>query len=556
MGATHGHGVVDRLRRSSQSFRCRRSTREIAQGQLRPEAIVERHDLADPRSHLWIGRQRRLTHQRPDVVAPRQRRQGQLLGEKSPSAVDVRRRGRLDHRQHLSARAIQTNASYRALLGRVLGVAHATVHSGPVPGFAPGPNPPFELLAGHRRGFATQPRQMRGRGVHSGRELRKASRGLTLALVDLVGSGPLAPRKHGPRNDHRRHGSPPNPPTTTAYAFDRANQRAHGRVPLGRVGPKPAPQDHPVRRVGIAAGRRGPKLTLADRVAQRGGWRAGERLLAVEQLVDRDAIRKLVERRAHLAAVEVLRGNVAGSSHQKALGRQGHVHVVVRLVALGPPNRILRPRLDGARDVQRRTGQPEVDDLWHAIFGHQQVVGFDVAMNKAGLVRRREAVADGQHRVDDLLGTRGRTLEPLPDRSAGDEFHRDEHTPAEQPAVVHGDEVRMRQASGGSCLAEHSGRVLGSGLRGAPLENLDGDPSTQPGVHRGVHHAHSAPADLSVQHEPPDVGAGRELRRALRGVEGENGPGRIQRPRRIGVAASRGLLCAHDSARSTVAAAC
>ena len=61
-------------------------------------------------------------------------------------------------------------------------------------------------------------------------------------------------------------------------------------------------------------------------------------------------------------------------------------------------------RLPGRGVRARGPGEPEVAELDAPVVGEQHVLGLEVAVDDAGLVRGREAGEDGVHDVDGLLG--------------------------------------------------------------------------------------------------------------------------------------------------------
>ena len=86
--------------------------------------------------------------------------------------------------------------------------------------------------------------------------------------------------------------------------------------------------------------------------------------------------------------------------------------------------------------------QAEVGQLRVAALRDQNVLGLDVAMQNAGLVRRGEAVGDAGQQLD-RLAPAVCALRPVPERAAVDELG-DEILPAlELAGVVHGQDVRM-----------------------------------------------------------------------------------------------------------------
>ena len=109
----------------------------------------------------------------------------------------------------------------------------------------------------------------------------------------------------------------------------------------------------------------------------------------------------------------------------------------------------------------------EIDDARPAVLVEQDVVGLEVAVHEAGGVRGREAAPRRDEDVEDLAPRAGLVGEPALDRPARDELHRQEHLVLEHADVVHGDDVRVRQARHRLRLAQQARarRVLRAACR-------------------------------------------------------------------------------------------
>jgi hypothetical protein len=116
------------------------------------------------------------------------------------------------------------------------------------------------------------------------------------------------------------------------------------------------------------------------------------------------------------------------------------------------------------------------------------------------------------------------------ERPASDVLHRDEHAAVDDPHVVHGHDVRVRQTSHRLRLAEQARLHLGGHvpLRERGSQDLDRDLAIELRIERGVHHAHRPLAEHVEQDVPSHHGGGRgqgvRVRRALgHGVRGKAG---------------------------------
>jgi hypothetical protein len=97
--------------------------------------------------------------------------------------------------------------------------------------------------------------------------------------------------------------------------------------------------------------------------------------------------------------------------------------------------------------------------------------------------------------------------EPLAQRLALDEFHRQEDLLAVRAHVVHGDDVGVRQASERLGLAQEASaadRVAAE----ARSQELERELAIELGVVGGVHHPHAARAEPREDHVAPDDLAG------------------------------------------------
>ena len=161
----------------------------------------------------------------------------------------------------------------------------------------------------------------------------------------------------------------------------RARSR-RGRVPLlGQL--REAPLDDPAQRHGDPRRGRGEGLGLVtdDGRERLGPRRSVEGALAGEHLVEDGAERELVRAEIHGLAARLLRRHVAGGAHDRALAG-----LFFRDGAVAAVGAVLLPLVD--------LGEAEVQDLGEAVAGDHDVLGLEVAVHDARLVRPRESVGE------------------------------------------------------------------------------------------------------------------------------------------------------------------
>ena len=156
--------------------------------------------------------------------------------------------------------------------------------------------------------------------------------------------------------------------------------------------------------------------------------RAGERPPSGQHFVQHDA-----EREDIAARVERLSDACSGDMYAAVptMTPAARAHVGHRGAASS----------DGARFVQFR--QAEIGQLGVAALRDQNVLGLDVAVQNAGLVRRGESVGDAGQQLDDLAPAARRSSCPIPERAAVDELGDQILTALELARIVHGENVRM-----------------------------------------------------------------------------------------------------------------
>jgi hypothetical protein len=146
----------------------------------------------------------------------------------------------------------------------------------------------------------------------------------------------------------------------------------------------------------------------------------------------------------------------------------------------------------GRRD---RAGQAEVGDLDPAVVGEQDVLGLDVAVDDACLVRGAERREDRLEHVEGLPRREPTVLaHQVAQRAAGDVLHREEHRAPVAALVEDRDHVGVREPGRRLGLADEPGDELL--VLGEPgMHHLERDRTVQPGVQAVVDGGHPAPRD-------------------------------------------------------------
>ena len=299
---------------------------------------------------------------------------------------------------------------------------------------------------------------------------------------------------------------------------------------------------------GVAGGLADRALEHADQ--QFGSRSAGEGPLAVQRLVQRDTKRELIAAGVGALTLMLLGRHVGRRAHDGAdlgearrqlggplrhvddlelgarrLARHRRVagldRFVVQLLQIGQGRRLVGGLLVGVG-----AGQAKVEHADPAVPSDEHVLGLEVAVNDAGLMRRRQPATGVEVDREDLLpGARGFD-EPGRQVHAIDELHRDEHLLGVGAHVVHRDDRGVRELGERLRLAKQAGLGdLGTLGEVARVEQLERDPPVQLGVERGVHDAHAAPRRAS-----PTRRSDRPQRRAAAPWSGECAPGACPRP--------------------------
>ena len=112
--------------------------------------------------------------------------------------------------------------------------------------------------------------------------------------------------------------------------------------------------------------------------------------------------------------------------------------------------------VEATRIVGAEAGQPEVDHAHLAVVRDHDVVGFEVAVDHAALVRRRQAARRRQEDAQDLPHRALLSLQPVGQRVPLDQLHRDEHAVGERAHVIDHHDVGIGDLGGGLRLADEA----------------------------------------------------------------------------------------------------
>lgn len=157
-------------------------------------------------------------------------------------------------------------------------------------------------------------------------------------------------------------------------------------------------------------------------------------------------------------------------------------------------------------------GDAEVEHAHLAVAPEHHVARLEVAVDEPGLVRRDQPLAREAVYVADLTPRPLLAADPVSQRPAVDELHRDEQPAVRDAHVEHGHDVGVREPGHAPGLAAQALLLLLAG--GGLAQHLDRDPAIELGIVGGVHDAERATADLIEDEIAAEPGA-RELRDVL-----------------------------------------
>ena len=301
-----------------------------------------------------------------------------------------------------------------------------------------------------------------------------------------------------------------------------ARELRRGGVTLGGI-LREAALDRPTqgrRHAGVEALER-QRLVLDDRGQRLNGSRAVEETPARQHLVDDERGRELVGAEIERALGRLLGRHVAGRSDDQAHLREPRVQL--RRSAL-------------QRFLQLR--QPEVQDLHETVLRDHDVLGLQVPVHDAGLVRLGEPARDLGRDFEGLLDGERAGFQQLPQRPAVDQLHGQVRRGLRLADLEDRDDVGMIQRGRGARL-EREAREPFLILEELLRQHLQRDLAAEPRVERAVdlsHPAHTEPVD---DLEGTEHGSG--LERNTRIGVGEGFPSQRGRQSGCGARAARSV---------------
>ena len=155
----------------------------------------------------------------------------------------------------------------------------------------------------------------------------------------------------------------------------------------------------------------------------------------------------------------------------------------------------------------------EVEDLDEAVPRHEQVLGLEVAVDDASLVRGRKAAHDLDGIVNGLASPQRARGQPIPERLSLEQLRHDVGSAVVPPSVVDGDDVGVVECAGGLGLVLEAPQPLDV-LRDVGAHHLERDLARQALVAGAVDLAHAALAQQGEHLVRPDASARRETRRS------------------------------------------
>jgi hypothetical protein len=239
------------------------------------------------------------------------------------------------------------------------------------------------------------------------------------------------------------------------------------------------------------------RVVPEDRVERLDRALAPEGPLAGEHLVEDGSEREDVGAGVHRLAAHLLGGHVAHRAHDPAgLGRERHRGHFLPFLG----HRVL-------------PGEAEVEHLDLPRAEQEHVLGLQVAVDDALLVRRGQPARDLEGDLDGLAGRQRAVLQALAQRLALQQLHRRVHRALLAAEIVDREDVGVRERSDGLRLpleAPERVRVLGE----IPREDLDRDLPVEPRVPRAEDDAHPALAELGEDLVGSEPGPGVDRHRA------------------------------------------
>ncbi len=234
--------------------------------------------------------------------------------------------------------------------------------------------------------------------------------------------------------------------------------------------------------------RRGGQRPLRQHLLVQGEWRPSrERPLAVQTFPDRHAEGELIAGGGGLEARHHF-----GSEVSRRAGDPSGVRVARTWFRRGLAGRI---------GLLHLASESEVADHHPAVVRDEDVIGLEVAVEQASLVRRRQTSSGGEETGDDGVGGTRRLAQPFAQGAPFDQLHGDEGARAVLADVVDVDHVAVHQPRHGPGFAPQPILPLRlPGPRRALVDELDGDAAVELRIPGRVDHPHRArPEHLADQ---------------------------------------------------------
>ena len=146
--------------------------------------------------------------------------------------------------------------------------------------------------------------------------------------------------------------------------------------------------------------------------------------------------------------------------------------------------------------------ETEIENLDEAVLGKHHVLGFEIPVHDAGLVRLCETVGDLGGELQKLV-ERERTFN-VAQRGAIDVFHDEKVGLVLDADLVDRDDVRMIQRRGGARFALEALEVRGVSEE-LLLEHLDGDRAAELEILRSVDRSHASRTQQGQDLEGPEA---------------------------------------------------
>jgi hypothetical protein len=171
--------------------------------------------------------------------------------------------------------------------------------------------------------------------------------------------------------------------------------------------------------------------------------------------------------------------------------------------------------------------EPEIEHLHATVAADDRVVGLEVAVHHAGLVRGGQPRSRLHELLDDLVGRPPVGRDPPPQRLPLDELHRHEqqrllrvgpcrHRVLDHADVVDRHHVGVRELGQRLRLAEQSLPRSRSARRTPPrTHDFERDLAVELGVVGGIDDSHPAAAHPKQHHVPPELRACAQRRRLV-----------------------------------------